>query len=875
MKKIQSSLYLVTLILVFLNVVVSQENEQTQIDTKNICEGETDLASLNTLPVAYEDSITDPCIDYPPLFVSLIRENQVVGLLNKEKKEFLLKEGDILDIFVHVINRAKKNTSQVAANAKNLKLEFTFNEINKGKYRLLVEFKGENTNKVSSYIDLEIENLDLGLIYSEIKLNDQNFQVYQSAETSILDTSFLFKELPPGKQNSFTFNFQAKVTKVKNQPNQVSSVPLVLDTPFTLQQRSNQILTFNTIWQIINDEYYDSNFSGVNWQSIKAEFEPRVSKFLTNDEFADTIQEMLNRLNRSHTVYIRDSKTKIIDDESKIGSLGFDIKENKGKLIITRVNEKSPAQEAGIKMGWRLEKIDDIDVYNELAKHSKLYKSKGFLVDLFSSIQYANPNTDVKLELIDEKGNKVKKDLKRHLTTAQVSDIGGTDSIAEFTSQRLDNGVIYVWFNNFTYANAEKLCETIGKNPNASGMIIDLRGNVGGQFILGSYLSGLFLPKITTYGIIYDRTEFWAVFTPKTNQPFLNPLMVLTDNSTLSTAELFTAALKDENRVKVIGEKTAGEVLLSEIKPLPIGKLLMPIANIKNSKQIELEKNGVMPDILAPLDFNLLREGKDSQLEKSITTINEIINKKVNVTKTNITSNVLRKSVSIADSNQENSINNKTKTVIDLKSSITLANYAKAIGNEHVWNKVQTLFRDGTSEFIDVTGKTTTRKILSNSKYPNKIMTMIEADDNTFLQEFWDGSNRWKITQSNLEENTMLINYRVNPVEKIRQSCQSLSYLGKDESTMITNLSCKLGEKTEIIYFFDAKGLLIKEELDEIKHFYKDYRWVKGVRVPFYEESQTNNGTTKIKYNSIKVNEKIYESVFIPRSCLGKQILTY
>ena len=62
--------------------------------------------------------------------------------------------------------------------------------------------------------------------------------------------------------------------------------------------------TFRLVWQTIRDNYFDQTFGGLNWNKIKTEFEPRALDAETDAELHTLLQEMINRLNKSHFVII-------------------------------------------------------------------------------------------------------------------------------------------------------------------------------------------------------------------------------------------------------------------------------------------------------------------------------------------------------------------------------------------------------------------------------------------------------------------------------------------------------------------------------------------------------------------------------------------
>src|SRR5690349_10904743 len=62
--------------------------------------------------------------------------------------------------------------------------------------------------------------------------------------------------------------------------------------------------TFQAAWEIIRDTHFDTNFNGVDWNSTRTNFLPRIEAARSQAEVRDTIQEMLDLLNVSHLMVL-------------------------------------------------------------------------------------------------------------------------------------------------------------------------------------------------------------------------------------------------------------------------------------------------------------------------------------------------------------------------------------------------------------------------------------------------------------------------------------------------------------------------------------------------------------------------------------------
>jgi carboxyl-terminal processing protease len=93
----------------------------------------------------------------------------------------------------------------------------------------------------------------------------------------------------------------------------------------------------------------------------------------------------------------------------------------------------------------------------------------------------------------------------------------------------------------------------------------------------------------------------------------------LIDGNSVSGAEILASAFQESGRGKIVGQKSAGEVLNGITKSLSNGlKLYVAVRDYKTVKGIRLEGKGVTPDIVVPLIIEDFRKQHDAALEKAL-----------------------------------------------------------------------------------------------------------------------------------------------------------------------------------------------------------------------------------------------------------------
>ncbi len=154
-------------------------------------------------------------------------------------------------------------------------------------------------------------------------------------------------------------------------------------------------------------------------------------------------------------------------------------------------------------------------------------------------------------------------------------------------------------FNKGTPDDFSRLLGLIGpRNP--KGLVLDLRDNPGGPPLAARAISSFFLPngKALVYfeGRKRPRADLDIPVIPARFQVDW-PVAVLVNKGTGSAAELFSGMLQDHKRAVVLGEQTAGQVLLKSMFDLSDGSTLALVnarGHFPDGRPFPFD--GVMPD---------------------------------------------------------------------------------------------------------------------------------------------------------------------------------------------------------------------------------------------------------------------------------------
>jgi carboxyl-terminal processing protease len=156
------------------------------------------------------------------------------------------------------------------------------------------------------------------------------------------------------------------------------------------------------------------------------------------------------------------------------------------------------------------------------------------------------------------------------------------------------------------------------------GVVLDMRGNLGGLLDEAIELGGLFCGRVPIAAVRTPGEEL-EVLVPvrvKGRQPvYGGPLVVLTDRGSASASELVAGALQDYGRAVLVGgEQTFGKGSVQTTVPLgeyfsgrargPVGGLALTVGKFYRVSGQSTQLLGVRPDIVLPSTLDLPREGE-------------------------------------------------------------------------------------------------------------------------------------------------------------------------------------------------------------------------------------------------------------------------
>lgn len=276
----------------------------------------------------------------------------------------------------------------------------------------------------------------------------------------------------------------------------------------------------------------------------------------------------------------------------------------KGYAKISGIIDGTPASESDIQVGDYVIKVDGVDTYEMT------------LTDVVSMIR-------------GDAGTQVTLTLNRNGTEMEVTVTRQNIETPTVKYELLDNKIAYITVTEFDDVTTAQYAEALEqmKLDGAQGLILDLRGNPGGNLSTVVEMCRLMLPEGM---IVYTEDKYGQRNEYKCDgkHEFDLPLVVLIDGSSASASEIMAGAIKDYELGTLVGTTTYGKGIVQKIFTYEDGSAAkITVSKYYTPNGYNIHGVGIAPDVEVPFDAELYLEDKtDNQLEKAIEIITEEIN---------------------------------------------------------------------------------------------------------------------------------------------------------------------------------------------------------------------------------------------------------
>lgn len=268
-----------------------------------------------------------------------------------------------------------------------------------------------------------------------------------------------------------------------------------------------------------------------------------------------------------------------------------DLENNTITVLSTIPN--SPAEAAGLQEGDQIIKVDDVE-----------YEA----ADL----------EEVSSKIRGEEGTEVKLTILRNGEILDINVTRGNVHVNYVTSELLENNIGYIYIETFDEGCKDDFLNAYNGlvEQGAKSLIIDLRYNGGGLVDEAIDIAELICDKDDVLLITADKDGNKEITKSEKDPIITMPVVVITNGESASASEILAAALKDNDKAEIVGEKTYGKGVIQELIYLSNGGALKVTSQeYYTPKEEKINEVGIEPDYAVT--------GINEQLEKAKEILNE------------------------------------------------------------------------------------------------------------------------------------------------------------------------------------------------------------------------------------------------------------
>ncbi len=365
--------------------------------------------------------------------------------------------------------------------------------------------------------------------------------------------------------------------------------------PGSLSFRDNiRLLSkYNTMISIIKNDYLEEIDTDVlidgAYAGMADAIDDKYSRYFTKEQYEDYLENVTGTF----------------------AGIGVTIQWNEEteRIKVLSVIEDGPAYQAGILAGDEIDQVEGTPV-SELGMDEAVKRIKG------------PKDTEVTVTVVREGQDPMEMTLTRKLIEEDAA-----------TWQMLDGSIGYIQLSGFSGVAPKQFSQAMEslQEEGMKGLILDLRGNPGGQLNAVVEIADSLLPEgLVTY--TETRQGQRVEFTSDAETILDVPLVVLIDQDSASASEVLAGALRDHKAGVLVGTTSFGKGIVQTTYNLGDGSALkITMARYYTPNGDFIHGVGIEPDIQVdmeePVDAVRLTQ-EDTQFQAALEKIDELIREK-------------------------------------------------------------------------------------------------------------------------------------------------------------------------------------------------------------------------------------------------------
>ena len=387
--------------------------------------------------------------------------------------------------------------------------------------------------------------------------------------------------------------------------------------------------TVDRIWRTIDTLYYDPTFNGIDVAALRTKTIDELPEVRSDAQFYRVLKRNVRALRDSHTLVLtpREAEDARVHRATQIG-LVFAISE--ARVVVASVVADFPADRAGVRAGMIVDAIDGETLDEAFFERKRAAPSdpsgtepsalgagdaeRLLRLRALRALLVADDGVPRPHRMMLRRADDTLLDVE---VEARVGDVPVRASL-----DALPSGIDVLKLSRFDSAVRAQLARDIETSRGRSrGLVVDLRGNPGGEQRLYEWLVSRFVDRrvklLEAVRRSGDRRVVDDIESSPAERPYLKPVAVLIDRGTGSAAELTAHTLVEQRKAIAVGEATCGCVVAVRYDYLlpDGGALRVAQVGFRTARGRRMEADPLLPDIAIVPTLAERRAGRDPALE--------------------------------------------------------------------------------------------------------------------------------------------------------------------------------------------------------------------------------------------------------------------
>ncbi len=392
--------------------------------------------------------------------------------------------------------------------------------------------------------------------------------------------------------------FRGGIAKLDLEKNKVDPISIAYTFRRSLAGEFQQV--FAETWAQLQENYYDEHFHGLDWNKTKQYYQQFLPYLNNRADLRVLLNDMLGELNSSHQGFSSSGDEENIALRNATMETGI-VFENNDPYKVSYVLENSPAdnRNTSLQKGDVLVKVNGEPVNPTADRYS----------------YFTKPSLDKELQLTFKRGGETI-EVKVHPIASLNDGLYNQwiDNNKKRVEEKTNHRIAYACMKNMGQQELERfILEMTRQLPDKDGLILDLRYNTGGN-VHDQVLNFLSQRSYLQWKYREGKPTRQPNFAPSDK-----PVILLTNEQSLSDAEMTSAGFKALKLGKIVGNETYHWIIFTSGAGMVDGSFVrLPAWGCYTLDGKDLEFSGVQPDVKVINTFEDKLNGKDPQLDTAI-----------------------------------------------------------------------------------------------------------------------------------------------------------------------------------------------------------------------------------------------------------------